>query len=73
MLNLVASHPLLDAGGLVLGAFLIERLFLIMCGSVAAMFYGPYRGQRLDVIERVGIFVTALALMIFPVILYALR
>ena len=70
-LLLITAHPYLDAVGLVLGAWLLERGFLIICGSILAILHGPHRGQALGWVERIGVFTVALILMGMPIFLFA--
>jgi hypothetical protein len=71
LLLLITAHPYLDAVALVAGAFMIERVFLILCGSIAVLLHGPYRGQALGWVERAGIFTVALILMASPLFILA--
>lgn len=71
MLALVASHPVLDAMALVVSALLLERVFVILAASVALALHGPYRGQVVTTLDRLGFFATALLLLCAPVVLAA--
>jgi hypothetical protein len=67
----ITAHPYLDGLARVLGACILERGFLIVCGSILAILHGPYRGQALGWVERIGVFTVALILMGFPVFFLA--
>lgn len=69
MLDLINAHPILDGIALVLLAWLMERALLILAGAVAVALRGPYRGQIVTTLDRVGFFTTAALLLCVPVIL----
>lgn len=63
----IFSHPWLAALALVVGAVLVERIWIITAAAVALVLRGPYRGQDVTKLDRIGFFATAAALLCAPV------
>lgn len=70
MLITLFNHPWLALAAMLIAALLAERIWIATAGAIAVALRGPYLGEPLSKLDRVGFFLTAAALLCLPVIVW---